>query len=1508
MNRTVRPLIQLLLTGTALTSPLSVGAGELPRGASTVHGGVSISNPSANQMTIQQTTSSAIVNWQGFSIGQGARVDIDQPSASSAILNRVTGSAPSTIAGQLNANGQVYLVNPNGIAITKSGTVQAGAFVASTLDTSDQDFKAGKRIFQGTGQSATVSNQGSITVQKGGYAALLGGRVENSGLISVPMGKVGLGAGEQATLDFSGDGFLQVAVPSRKDSSDAALIQHSGQIRAPGGTVVMQAATARDAARNAINLSGLVEARSVSGRSGAIVLSGGEGGSVTISGKLDASAGTPSTRQATASKRTSTPARGGNITVTGNHLRLSGATLIANGTADGGKIRVGGDYQGKGSLQRASTTTVDAATTISANAGASGDGGNIVVWSDQMTRFSGRISAKGGDQTGNGGQAEVSSHGVLDYTGTTILTAAKGAFGTLLLDPYNVTISNEPDTNSSVSGCCSVGTVSFTPTGNDSVINATTLQNALATANVTVTTGGDGSPGTQAGNITVDTPLIWGKPSSSAASGASTLTLNAYRSIILNANLTINGDGGLALNTNLGGADGILSFGPGASATFVAGPSGSNQGLMINGNAYTLIYSMAALDGIDGRRSSGNEIIVQPDGIVGRYALASNLDASGTTYFDALIGGVDLNNSSSSNSVFRGTFEGLGHSVSNLTINQREGIYTGLFGLVGESTIQNLNLNNIRINAVDGNNGALAGGIIVAENAANIAGISASGVQLGGRRNGGLIGSVNASASGSFTLTRSNSSVSIDAGVNDNGAVGGLIGQIFVDSGASVDVSKVYSTGNVFDRSSNYTGGLIGNIQATALSADDNTRVQIAQAYATGNVTGADRTGGLVGGIDVFTRGADGGARVDVTQVYSTGIITGPGNTGGLIGANSIGSNVNQAYATGSVASRAGFVGGLIGINTGVVTQAYATGAVSGGAGFAGGLFGSDAGRVASSFWDTQTTGQLQAAGSSANILGATGLTTAQFQDANVFVPLASQQGWNFQTTWAPPSAGNYPQLYSINPVIYVAGDNARRLYGRANPDFTGTPYGGPGVYVFDTAPIAQIDAGSLLSSSATPATDVGRYPFTTVTPFTSRTGTTYRVTSTGILQIDKAPLTVAANNQAKTYGTAFTFAGNEFTTTGLQNGETLTQADLASAGQPSTANAGAYAITVGNARGGTANLNNYDLSYALGTLTVNRAAASVIANNQAKTYGTAFTFAGNEFTTTGLQNGETLTQADLASAGQPSTANAGAYAITVGNARGGTANLNNYDLSYALGTLSVNQSSVQSPSLAEQASTLANATYTPNIQTFLPPFTTPSLNLVDVINLAGPGDNLTLGGGGPTLGVGQGSSRGLSGDTGDGSSTVASGNKTLAAINTASANLEAKLSNCDKSSNNSANSYTACVGGSLESFADELDLQVQQLPPAFRSLPAVIRQAAERVRAAPAVVAARGLTGAAARAAIIAESRAAVRVAVAAVRKTIALLRADEPAVARVQVRQGQAIASALQTVDTRLSKAVGL
>src|SRR5690606_34419013 len=221
----------LLMAGSALAG-IPAMAGELPTGGSVAHGSAAISTSAPGNMAIRQTSQKAIVNWQSFSIGQGARVDITQPSSSSAILNRVGGSTPSSIAGRLNANGRVYLVNPNGIVIGSGGRVRAGGgFVASSLGMRDEDFKAGRDLFTGTGRSAGVTNAGVIEVGRGGYAALIGGRVENAGTISVPMGRVALGAGERATLDLSGDGFLQVAVPSEPEpGDDGALIDNVGRI------------------------------------------------------------------------------------------------------------------------------------------------------------------------------------------------------------------------------------------------------------------------------------------------------------------------------------------------------------------------------------------------------------------------------------------------------------------------------------------------------------------------------------------------------------------------------------------------------------------------------------------------------------------------------------------------------------------------------------------------------------------------------------------------------------------------------------------------------------------------------------------------------------------------------------------------------------------------------------------------------------------------------------------------------------------------------------------------------------------------------------------------------------------------------------------------------------------------------------------------------------------------------------------------------------------------------
>jgi len=268
------PLALTLALGGA--SPV-LAQNVLPQGGSVVGGSATIGKPANNALTITQSSPNAVVNWNSFSIGQPNTVTFNQPSSSSAILNRDTGNTPSTIAGTIQANGQVYLVNPNGIAITPSGTVNVGGgFVASTLGIRDRDFLSGKRTFTGNGRSAAVSNAGSINVGRGGFAALLGGTVSNEGRINVPLGKVGLGSGESITLDLAGDGFMQVAVPTAATTNGRkALVDVSGRISAAGGSIELKAATVKQAIRDAVNVSGTLSARSVSGHSGAIVL--GEG-------------------------------------------------------------------------------------------------------------------------------------------------------------------------------------------------------------------------------------------------------------------------------------------------------------------------------------------------------------------------------------------------------------------------------------------------------------------------------------------------------------------------------------------------------------------------------------------------------------------------------------------------------------------------------------------------------------------------------------------------------------------------------------------------------------------------------------------------------------------------------------------------------------------------------------------------------------------------------------------------------------------------------------------------------------------------------------------------------------------------------------------------------------------------------------------------------------------------------------------------------------------------------
>ncbi|HTJ59237.1 MAG TPA: filamentous hemagglutinin N-terminal domain-containing protein [Devosiaceae bacterium] len=935
-----RRLRQALLVSTALGGALVLPslavAQSLPTGGSVAAGSVTISQPSATSLDIDQTSGSAVVNWQGFSIGAGSAVNIVQPNASTALLNRVTGNTPSTIAGSLTANGQVYLVNPNGIAITSSGTVNTGGFVASSLGISDDDFMSGKRTFTGNGASAAVSNAGTISVGAGGYAALLGGTVSNTGSISVPLGEVGLGSGEQATLDFSGDGFLQVAVPTAAAGS-GALIQNAGSIKAEGGSVVISAATARQAARDAVNISGLVEADSIGGHNGSITIGGGDGGVVNISGRLLARGRS---------------GRGGSITVTGQHIALSGARLDASGKTGGGNINIGGGRQGSGPLPHADTVTIDAGTTIAADATSMGDGGNVVVWSDGTTSFAGTISATGGALGGDGGAAEVSSEGVLDYTGFTDLSAANGAFGTLLLDPYNVVISNGANTSG------------FTASANDSVINVGTLETALSTANVTITTG---SAGSQAGNITVADPLTW--------SSGSLLTLTAANAIAVDAPITIAGGGQLALNYATSDLSNF-SFGDGDSVIFAQNANQGSQALSINSQAYTLIRSMADLDGIDGVAAiAGGTITNQTTagGLSGHYALAGSLDASGTTYTDALVAGGFV-------SPFSGTFEGLGHTITGLTVN-KSGDVAGLFGWVAGGTVRDIGLIG---GSVSG--GEYVGGL-VGDTSANSTVIQTynTGDVSGTNEVGGLVGTNNG------TITKANATGTVRGLVNpiyNYDDVGGLVGE---NAGT---ITQAYAAGDVIAANgASNVGGLVGNAFGGS----------IAQSYATGSVSGSSRVGGLVGW-------NDSGA---ITQSYATGAVSGTQEVGGLVGFNFSGT-ITQAYATGAVdgsVTTSGvsnfYAGGLVGMNqSGSITQAYATGAVIGVAAVGGLAGGNIGGTITSGYYDPGTTGRPNGIGAgSGNVVG---LTTAQFQNGTLPTGFDS-------SVWATAN-GLYPYLGSFFP------------------------------------------------------------------------------------------------------------------------------------------------------------------------------------------------------------------------------------------------------------------------------------------------------------------------------------------------------------------------------------------------------------------------------------------------------------------------------------------------------------
>ena len=265
------PRLSVVTASVLLAFASSQETAALPTGEALNPSQVTVARPSASQMVINQSANKALINWQGFSIGASESVNVKQPSAGSVLLNRVVGPQPSDISGQLSANGQVFLLNPNGITFGPKAQVDVGGLVASTLRLSDQDFYAGRYQFTGGASAGTVRVESGarLNAQERGFVALIGGQVSNAGTVTANLGTVALAAGDKVKLDFAGDGLIQLKVDAAALNAEVA---NHGAIIADGGKATMTVAAANAVGKTVINQTGIVRAQTLVERNGRIVL------------------------------------------------------------------------------------------------------------------------------------------------------------------------------------------------------------------------------------------------------------------------------------------------------------------------------------------------------------------------------------------------------------------------------------------------------------------------------------------------------------------------------------------------------------------------------------------------------------------------------------------------------------------------------------------------------------------------------------------------------------------------------------------------------------------------------------------------------------------------------------------------------------------------------------------------------------------------------------------------------------------------------------------------------------------------------------------------------------------------------------------------------------------------------------------------------------------------------------------------------------------------------------
>ena len=464
----------LYIIGTGAT------AYALPEGGQVAAGQAAITT-AGSTMTIAQQTAQAIINWQNFGIGSGEAVHINQPNSQAMLLNRVVGSNPSEIFGQLTANGQVILVNPNGVFFRPGSSVDVGGLTASTLNIANEDFLKGQLRFAGDSQNSVI-NAGSITAQNG-YVNLLAKEVVNEGIIAAQTGSVNLAAGSGMSLDYNGDGKMTVAVT---DGAYQSAVANKKLIQADGGLVVMTASGKDALMDSAVNNSGMIQANTLGEATGQISLTGDN---IATTGTISADGGSNG--------------HGGTIKIIANHKTAVDGQLSAQGgqlSGDGGFIETSGDIvrigehssiQANAPQGKAGQWLIDPVNiTISNNGGDGLDGTNINT--DTLTNaLQGTSVTLNTDRAGNdAGTITVNGEiSVENSVGTTLTLKANKAININAdISLPNLTLETT-DADSSITNRANInignGKLNIT-TGKNGVLNAGSI--GADTVNITAHT------------------------------------------------------------------------------------------------------------------------------------------------------------------------------------------------------------------------------------------------------------------------------------------------------------------------------------------------------------------------------------------------------------------------------------------------------------------------------------------------------------------------------------------------------------------------------------------------------------------------------------------------------------------------------------------------------------------------------------------------------------------------------------------------------------------------------------------------------------------------------------------------------------------------------------------------------------------------------------------------------------------------------------------------------------